>query len=396
MENTNVIYLVEEKSNTFEAVSRILSAYSTTPFYCGQSLVQTLEEASPDVILIDLDLPDEEGFDICEQINSNSEFSHIPIIFLSSDNSLENRIKGYAAGGDDYICKPLEPEEMSVIVATAVKRKRLYDQARSEAKEASISALDIMNTLSEHSIVLHFMQSILNCVSYKQLADDLISSLGSLKLSIAIEFSVEDEREYFSTDHDESSLEISVFEYVRDKKHIVDVGKRCAFNYPTMSIIVRNMPFEDPELHGRLRDHVSVIGRAAESKLLSLRKDMAMYEQRNQLIDILTNLQTTVNSLETDYNQQQEESRGVFANVNIELERSFMALGLTDEQEDYLRELIDKSATTINEMFDSGVSLEHRFSTITDDIQQVLDSSTAQEIPPSEARESKTSDVDFF
>ncbi|MEM0912489.1 MAG: response regulator [Pseudomonadota bacterium] len=396
MDKTTIIYIVDDNASICDSVKHILSDYTTTTFHSGQALLKELDNCIPDVILMDVIMPEMDGFEVCEKIKADAELSHIPIIFLSSQDTLKIKTKGYAAGGDDYITKPFEPEEITVKVATAVRRKRAFDKAKTAANDAAVSAMDLMNTLSEQSIVLHFMQSILNCASYRMLAMDLIHSMNSLNLSIAIEFSVEDEREYFATDDEDNSLERSVFAYVRDKKHIIDVGKRCVFNYPTMSILVRNMPNDNPDLHGRLKDHVSVVGRAAESKLLSLKKDVAMYEQRNELIEILTELQKTIGKLETEYNEQQDKSRVVFSDVNVKVESSFMALGLTEEQEDRIREIIDGAGDTINELFDSGLCLEKSFSFITKRIEGVLDTPTTAIYVEPEENESKTSDIEFF
>ena len=76
----------------------------------GNNAVKTCKETNPDIIILDVMLPDIDGYEVCKQIR---QFSHCPILFLSSKNDEVDKILGLAVGGDDYVTKPFSPKEVA-------------------------------------------------------------------------------------------------------------------------------------------------------------------------------------------------------------------------------------------------------------------------------------------
>ena len=85
----------------------------------GISAVATCREMQPDIIILDVMLPDIDGYEVCKQIR---EFSHCPILFLSSKNDELDKILGLAVGGDDYVTKPFSPKEIAYRVKAGLRR----------------------------------------------------------------------------------------------------------------------------------------------------------------------------------------------------------------------------------------------------------------------------------
>ena len=85
----------------------------------GIKAVNTCKEIQPDIIILDVMLPDIDGYEVCKQIR---EFSHCPILFLSSKNDELDKILGLAVGGDDYVTKPFSPKEMAYRVKAGLRR----------------------------------------------------------------------------------------------------------------------------------------------------------------------------------------------------------------------------------------------------------------------------------
>ncbi len=395
MEDKSVVYIVDDSGDSPSQIIDTLSEYQTQVFNSSQTLIDELAYSKPNVIVLYVNPEGLDGFELCKKIKEDPATAQIPVLFISSLGTLEDKLNGYEAGADDYITKPYEPEEIKMKVASLIKRMLFINDVRRETMQSSVSAEDVITALSEHSIVLHYMQNILNCASYEQLANHLIDSCASLGVSIAIEFSVEEERQYFYTGDDENLLEKSVFNYIRDRKHVVDVGKRAAFNFQTMIILVHNMPVENAVLCGRLRDHMSVVGRATESKLLSLKKDMMIYEQRNELIAKMTALQQNIIELEKDVKTQQDDSRQIFHGMAIKMEQAFMSLDLTESEEEHIHDIIESSEKTFNDKFDADRRLENRLEKITTDIESALNQPFEEKEQPT-VQDNNADDLEFF
>lgn len=79
---------------------------------------------SPDLILLDVVLPDMNGYEICRLLRNDTRTSHIPVIMLTSMGGTEDKIQGLEAGADDYITKPFEPLELVARVRTNLRRAK--------------------------------------------------------------------------------------------------------------------------------------------------------------------------------------------------------------------------------------------------------------------------------
>ncbi len=96
------------------------AGYRVTKAYDAQAILQAVDQANPDLILLDVMMPKLSGFEICRQIRRNSD---VPIIFLSGRSQLQDRVMGLQIGGDDYLIKPFEPSELLARVEAVLRRR---------------------------------------------------------------------------------------------------------------------------------------------------------------------------------------------------------------------------------------------------------------------------------
>lgn len=89
----------------------------------GEGLARC-RELRPDLILLDINLPDMDGYDVCRSLRSNLRTSHIPIIFLTERDEKSSKIAGLELGADDYVTKPFDIQELSLRVKRGVERAR--------------------------------------------------------------------------------------------------------------------------------------------------------------------------------------------------------------------------------------------------------------------------------
>ncbi|NIR93339.1 MAG: response regulator transcription factor, partial [Gammaproteobacteria bacterium] len=69
-------------------------------------------QQQPDIILLDIMLPGIDGYEVCKNIKADGEFHNTPIVMLSAKTSLDDRLKGYEVGADDYFTKPFDHDEL--------------------------------------------------------------------------------------------------------------------------------------------------------------------------------------------------------------------------------------------------------------------------------------------
>lgn len=124
----NKIMLVDDEPDILDLLEKALNLegfHNVTKIENGISAVDTCRKMNPDIIILDIMLPDIDGYEVCKQIR---EFSHCPILFLSAKNDELDKLLGLAVGGDDYVTKPFSPKEVAYRVKAQLRRAE-YRQA---------------------------------------------------------------------------------------------------------------------------------------------------------------------------------------------------------------------------------------------------------------------------
>jgi DNA-binding response OmpR family regulator len=105
----------------------------------GLEAIQMCKERQPDVIVLDIMLPDLDGIEVCRRIRS---FSYCPILFLSSKNDDIDKILGLSSGGDDYVTKPFSPREVVFRIKAQLRRQQ-YDSFEQDGAQQKIRVGDL-------------------------------------------------------------------------------------------------------------------------------------------------------------------------------------------------------------------------------------------------------------
>ena len=118
----------------------------------GQKALDMIDEFAPALILLDISMPEMDGYEVCEIIKANEKWNNIPVVFLTANTLTDDLVKGFQKGGVDYITKPFKSEELIARVGThmelAQKRREIIEMNESRDKLYSIIAHDIRSPLS--------------------------------------------------------------------------------------------------------------------------------------------------------------------------------------------------------------------------------------------------------
>jgi two-component system phosphate regulon response regulator PhoB/two-component system alkaline phosphatase synthesis response regulator PhoP len=116
------------------------AGFVTSKYEEAQPLLDSIKRELPDLIILDLMLPDADGFEVCKKLRANSQYKNIPIIMLTAKGDEMDRILGLEFGADDYVVKPFSPREL-VARVKAVLRRGKYNTS-------DTTLIEIGNTLS--------------------------------------------------------------------------------------------------------------------------------------------------------------------------------------------------------------------------------------------------------
>lgn len=124
--STGRILVVEDDPD----ISKMLRIYFDSQGYevllemRGGDALETCAKKMPNVVVLDINLPDMNGFEVCRELRGHLRTKHIPIIFLTQKDERSDKIKGLELGADDYITKPFDIEELKLRVQGAIRRAK--------------------------------------------------------------------------------------------------------------------------------------------------------------------------------------------------------------------------------------------------------------------------------
>lgn len=132
-----LILVVDDVSKNLQVIGAMLDqvGYSTTFATSGQQALDRITKAKPDLILLDLMMPEINGLQVCEKLKAEPQNQEIPIIFLTASDEINDLVQAFERGAVDYITKPFKTPELLARVRTHLELKRTRDHLKTALQE---------------------------------------------------------------------------------------------------------------------------------------------------------------------------------------------------------------------------------------------------------------------
>lgn len=119
------ILIVDDDPQATTLLDMLLSTrgYSTTVVNESAVAVKVAIETRPDLVILDLMMPEPDGFKVCRMLRADSRFIFTPILIITALDDTDSRIVAYGAGADDYLIKPYDVEELAMIIKTLLQEE---------------------------------------------------------------------------------------------------------------------------------------------------------------------------------------------------------------------------------------------------------------------------------
>jgi DNA-binding response OmpR family regulator len=161
------ILIVDDVPANLELLAGILRehGYEPRPVPSGELALVAAKTDPPDLILLDINMPEMDGFEVCARLKADEALKHIPVLFLTAFAETADKVKAFSMGAVDYITKPFQLEEVSARVDTHLRLRRLQ-------RELSNSVDELQKALKD----IHTLRGIIPiCSSCKKVRVDKVS-----------------------------------------------------------------------------------------------------------------------------------------------------------------------------------------------------------------------------
>ncbi|MBN1694542.1 response regulator transcription factor [candidate division WOR-3 bacterium] len=131
-----LIAVVDDEADIVELVSVNLekAGFKVEGFYNANDLLSFIKKKTPDLIILDLMLPDADGFEICKNLKSQEKYTNIPVIMLTAKGEEVDKVVGLEIGADDYVTKPFSTRELVARVKVVLRRGEKEEEPKKSIK----------------------------------------------------------------------------------------------------------------------------------------------------------------------------------------------------------------------------------------------------------------------
>jgi diguanylate cyclase (GGDEF)-like protein len=133
------ILMVDDSNSTIELVKTYIDEYDIIGASCGKEMWEVLEECAPELILLDIIMPGEDGFHLANELSRDERYCDIPIIFISAKNTGKDVLEGLKCDVYDYIKKPFDRFELLARINATLKRKELENKLKDQSVKDSLT-----------------------------------------------------------------------------------------------------------------------------------------------------------------------------------------------------------------------------------------------------------------
>lgn len=128
----SVVLVIDDEPMACDIIEGFLyqDGYEMTFVNSGRAALDIIDSIQPDIILLDILMPEMDGFDVCRRLKANEKWRDIPVIIVTGLHEKNDVLRGFEVGANDFIHKPFNDIELRSRVRAMLRRKKLYDEAR--------------------------------------------------------------------------------------------------------------------------------------------------------------------------------------------------------------------------------------------------------------------------
>ncbi len=368
-----IMIVDDEPVNPMIMEAALSQEYDVTIVDNGFDCLDKVGILKPDLIFLDVIMPQMDGLEVCKRLRDHPATENIPVIFVSGLNSSEERMNCYDVGGDDFVIKPASPKELLTKAKLALQNRSLNKQLHADAENAKKAALEAISDAGELGVIIEFFQGCFECQTINEVVARLFKATSSYNLNCSVQIRTYSQRITVDDQWQFIPIEEEILTKSAEQGKFLEFGSKVILNYKTISLLIKNMPIDNVEKCKRIHEHIPIMMEGAESKVQSLSFNMKIKEKHDSLQKMAKYIDEALHQIEDQVSKQQERNSEIMTDMVKTLEMEFLKLGLDQDQEEYIIELVNENLSGALEASQKGYNMDKILGLVIAKITQVLD-----------------------
>ena len=340
----------------------------TTPPACMNAI------AKDDYKVIVLDLMAQNHIDlaICHEVAQYERRSEVPIIVLIPSNDLRYKLQAFEYGCDDVIGSGCDIEEVSARINKSIFNVIANEQLKSRLHMANETAYTAMSDNSDLGNNLHFLVEENRCNNLDELGQLLFMTLERYDISCSLQM-----RSVYGTKNMEANgmakdLESQLLEQLQSAGRYVDFGRRTIMNYGQVSLLVRNMPLDNPKRYGSLKDNLFTLLKGLDARVKALDARNKLMDEKKALHKLSSDVRDVMAEIDRSYQQVMRDIANAVEDMAESVQAHIPSLALSEEQERFFEDTIVNCVVNTNRIFNEGLKVDEVFQNLSDGMDKAL------------------------
>lgn len=330
------LLIVDDETEVIDLVSSSLAEqYEVVGTSANQAALDAATCEDFSLAMFDINLGSDTAYDLCEKFKLSKP--DVPVIFLSSLDGEEEIIHAYEVGGLDVITKPFKPRLLQEKICKLMQINEQLGAVKQSQAASQQVAHDAMSLASRYGMIVSFLDTNVETNDIATLMESLGDTCMGLNLSTAIVCFDEQNHTVYSN---ANPIEEKFILALRDRGRIVDHHQRTLYTAGYVSILVKNMPVDDPTEYGMIKDIFAPLVTGASSRVKAIMMQDALNNARNQLID-------ASQVMDEALSKQGEQLTKMINDYLTDVQSTLMILEMTEDQEEYVLSQADEHMKSI-------------------------------------------------
>lgn len=358
MDDQNTITILSETPNLFS--DSLGKRYHLIQFSSPEDFLAGINIGSK-LFILDFSHSGPDALVLIESISEVCGSVQVPIFVLQGKALQQTSIQAFEKGCDDIIDADAPIAEITLRCEKLIYNKIGNDQLQAQIKQATELAFIAMSDTSDLGINIQFLLEVHQCNNLDELGMRLLQAVNAYGLKASVQLRSEMGVKNMEASGIERELESKLMWELQHDGRYVDFGRRSVMNYEQVSVLVKDMPVDDEKKYGALKDNLFSLLQGTDARLKALENIQQVQDQQHMVKSLSIKMQNMMEGIDAGYQEVMKNIADVVEDVSDGVNVIIMNLGLHEEQEKALEQIMEEGLRRTNEVFSKGLRLDESF-----------------------------------
>ncbi|HRH76096.1 MAG TPA: DNA-binding response regulator [Cellvibrionaceae bacterium] len=311
----------------------------------------------------------------CQELATRLSPKALPLLVLTNGVSPEEKLKAFEVGCDDLIdINVATVDEINARITKSIFHRIANEQLQKRLELATETARNAMVDNSDLGANIQFLLAVNDCDNLDQVGQQFFSTIERYGLRCSLQMrstlGIKDMEAHGMA----KDLESQLLFQLKDSSRYIDFGVRTIVNYGRVSLLIKNMPLDDPEKYGAIKDNTFSLLQGLNARILALEDRCGLLEEKESLLKISQDVNSVMSSIKLSYQAVMRQILTEVENAVELIEHRLPHLALNEMDESFMFSVTDQLVKETNEVFNNGLKVDEIFERLEQALQRAVSS----------------------